>query len=98
MQLPLVTQPMMQQRPNATELRSMDSYIQILCRFQKCKRKVPPPSLLCNEKSPISKVTTDLVRIFMNKSLKDVMYWNQKSENNIFCLCARFFLYFTLDT
>ena len=24
----------------------MDSYIQILCRFQKYKRKVPPPSLL----------------------------------------------------
>ena len=25
--------------------------IQILSRFQKCKRKVPPPSLLNNEKS-----------------------------------------------
>ena len=44
----LVTQPMMQ--PNQTELRSMDSYIQILCRFQKCKGKVPPPLLLSNEK------------------------------------------------
>ena len=32
----LVTQPMMQRQPNCTELRSMDSYIQILCRFQKC--------------------------------------------------------------
>ena len=32
----------------------MDSYIQILCRFQKCKRKVPPPSLLSNEKSPFT--------------------------------------------
>ena len=42
----LVTQPMLQRRPNQTELRSMDSYIQILCRFQKCKRKVPPQSLL----------------------------------------------------
>ena len=31
----LVTQPMMQRQPNPTELRSMDSYIQILCRFQK---------------------------------------------------------------
>ena len=40
----LVTQPMLQRRPKRTELRSMDSYIQILCRFQKCKRKVPPPS------------------------------------------------------
>ena len=46
----LVTQPMLQRRPNRTELRSMDSYIQILCRFQKCKQKVPPPSLLTSEK------------------------------------------------
>ena len=46
----LVTQPMLQRRPNWTELRSMDSYIQILCRFQKCKPKVPQPSLLRNEK------------------------------------------------
>jgi hypothetical protein len=46
----LVTQPMLQLRPNCTELRSMDSYIQILCRFQKCKRKVPPPSLLSTKK------------------------------------------------
>jgi hypothetical protein len=52
--LPLVTQPMLQCRPNRTELRSMDSYIQILCRFRKCKRKVPPPSLLNNEKSPFT--------------------------------------------
>ena len=46
----LVTQPMLQRRPNRTELRSMDSYIQILCRFQKCKRKVPQPSLLSTKK------------------------------------------------
>ena len=39
----LVTQPMMQCQPNPTELRSMDSHIQILCRFQKRKQKVPPP-------------------------------------------------------
>ena len=26
---------MMQRRPNQTELRSMDSYIQILCRLQR---------------------------------------------------------------
>ena len=31
-------------RSNQTELRWKDSYIKILCRFQKCKRKVPPPS------------------------------------------------------
>ena len=30
----LVTQPMIQRQPNATELRLMDSYIQILCWFQ----------------------------------------------------------------
>ena len=41
----LVTQPMSQLRPNYTELRSMDYYHQIFCRFRKCKRKVPPPSL-----------------------------------------------------
>ena len=46
----LVTQPMMQRRPNQTELRSMDSYTQILCRFQKSKQKVPPPSPLTSEK------------------------------------------------
>ena len=45
----LVTQPMLQLRPNYTPLRSMDYYHQIFCRFQKCKQKVPPPSLLCND-------------------------------------------------
>ena len=30
----------------------MDSYIQILCRFQKSKRKVPPPSPPFTKKSP----------------------------------------------
>ena len=39
----LVTQPMLQLRLNQTELRSMDLLNQILCRFQKFKRKVPPP-------------------------------------------------------
>ena len=48
----LVTQPMLQRRPNRMELRSMDSYIQILYRFQQCKQNVPPLSLLSNEKSP----------------------------------------------
>ena len=41
----LVTQPMLQRQPNCTELRLMDSCIQILCRFQKCKRKVHPSLL-----------------------------------------------------
>ena len=35
----LVTQPMLQRRPNGTELRSMDPYIQILCRFQQSALK-----------------------------------------------------------
>jgi hypothetical protein len=52
--LTLVTQPMMQRRPNQTELRSMDSYIQILCRFQKSERKVPPPSQPYTKKSPFT--------------------------------------------
>ena len=46
----LVTQPMMQRWQNRTELRSMDSFIQILCRFQKSKQKVPPPSLSFTKK------------------------------------------------
>ena len=37
----LLKKPVLQSRPNRTELRSMDSYIQILCRFQKCRQKVP---------------------------------------------------------
>ena len=45
----LVTQPMLQLRPNCTPLRSMDYYHQIFCRFQKCKRKLPPPALPCND-------------------------------------------------
>ena len=45
----LVTQLMLQRRPNRMELRSMDYYHQIFCRFRKFKRKVPPPSLLSND-------------------------------------------------
>ena len=48
----LVTQPKLQRRPNCMELRSMDSYIQIVYGFQKCKRKVPSTLLLSYEKSP----------------------------------------------
>ena len=50
----LVTQPMLQHQPNRTELRSMDSYIQILCRFQKYKQKVHPPSPLSTQESPFT--------------------------------------------
>ena len=50
----LVTQPMLQRRPNRTELRLMESYIsayiQILCLFQKSKQNVSPPSLPCSTK------------------------------------------------
>ena len=45
-----ITLPMLQCRPNCMELRLVDSYIQILCRFQKYKRKIPPPSLLSTKK------------------------------------------------
>ena len=51
---PLVTQPMLQLRPNWSELRSMDYYHQIFCRFRKCKRKVPPPSPFSTQKSPFT--------------------------------------------
>ena len=44
--LPLVTQGMMQRPPNPMEKRKVEFYIQILCRFQESKRKVPPPSTL----------------------------------------------------
>ena len=48
-ELTLVTQPMSQLRPNWSELRSMNYYHQIFCRFRKCKRKVPPLSPLSND-------------------------------------------------
>ena len=50
----LVTQPMLQLRPNCSELRLMDYYHQIFCRFRKCKRKVPPPSPLSTQKLPFT--------------------------------------------
>ena len=45
-----LTQPMMQRRPNQTELRLMDSYIQIFCIFQKSKQNVSAPSPLSIKK------------------------------------------------
>ena len=62
--MPLVTQSMLQRQPNHTVLRSMDSYIQMLSRFQECKQKVPPPSFLSNEKSP-----------FTPKDEKNLPFW-----------------------
>ena len=55
-QYTLVTQPMLQHQPNRTELRLMDSHVQILCRFRKCKQKVPSPSLPCTKKSSLHKI------------------------------------------
>jgi hypothetical protein len=54
---------MMQHQPNRTELRSMDSYIQILCRFQKSKQKVLSPSLPCTKKSPFNPPKKDEKKI-----------------------------------
>ena len=70
----LVTQPMLQLRPNCTELRSMDYYHQILCRFRKCKQKVPPPSLLSNnfEKSCFSSA------IFSNDFFSKLTFLNSR--------------------
>ena len=43
----LVTQPMLQHRPNRTELRSMDYYHQIFCRFRKSEKFLHrPPSVI----------------------------------------------------
>ena len=51
----LVTQAMLQHRLNYTELRSILN----LFKFQNCKQKVPPPSLLSNEKEPITPTKED---------------------------------------
>ena len=51
----IVTHPMLQRRLiNPTELRLMDSYIQILGRFKTSKQKLPPPSPLNTQKSPFT--------------------------------------------
>ena len=71
----LVTQPMLQLRPNCTELRLMDYYHQIFCRFRKCKRKVPPPSPLSNdfEKSWFfSKILVMFFIFFANKKFSTI--------------------------
>ena len=70
----LVTQPMLQLRPNQTELRSMDYYHQIFCRFRKCKRKVPPPSPLSNdfEKSWV------FFKIFRNDFFSKLTFLNSR--------------------
>jgi hypothetical protein len=81
---------MLQHRPNWMELRSMDSHIQILCRFQKCKRKVPPPSLLSNEKSPFS--TNFLHQLFC--LLIFLSFEKSKKKTNFILVQEGFFLNF----
>ena len=39
-----------QRRSKIPSKRTVDFYSQILCRFQKSKQKVPPPSLPCTKK------------------------------------------------
>ena len=69
----LVTQPMLQRRPNCMELRLMDSYsIQILCRFQKCKQKVPLPSL----KNPLGVKGLFLVQGSDSGGTFRLLFWN----------------------
>ena len=95
----LVTQPMLQLRPNQTELRSMDYYHQIFCRFRKCKRKVPPPSPLSNDFEKSCFFSKILVMFFIFSLIKNfrpykdfwskiscIGMWKQKSEwfENIF--------------
>ena len=63
----LVTQPMLQCRPNRTELKSMDYYHEFFCRFRKCKRKVPPPSLLSNDFEKSWFFSKFLVMIFFSQ-------------------------------
>ena len=66
---------MMQRQPNPTELESMDSYIQILCRFQKSKQKVPPSSFLTKIQNRINKKSEK--EILLNTS--HFMYGSQNS-------------------
>ena len=70
----LVTKPILQLRANRTELRSMDYYHQNFCTFRKCKRIVPPPSLLSNdfEKSCFSSA------IFSNDFFSKLTFLNSR--------------------
>ena len=90
----LVTQPMLQRRPNPTELRSMDSFIQILCRFQKCKQKVPPPSLPCTKKSPFTptKESIDLNSVGFSQGC--IIGWVTSISKALQC---KYFTYSVLD-
>ena len=49
----------MQRQLNSTEFRSMDSFVQILCRFQKRSQKVPPPLYPALKNHPLKGVKGD---------------------------------------
>ena len=77
---------MLQRRPNCTVFRSMDSYIQILCRIQKCKQKVPPLSLLNNEKSPLTqrsmdKIQRQEIRATVTEGLENTLFQDGAKES-----------------
>ena len=71
----------------------MDSYIQILCRFQKWKRKVPPPSLLSTQKSPFYALT--LKR--KNSALTQDDFRSEKSDGLLYKLKLTFVLLFQVN-
>ena len=73
----LVTQPMSQLRTNWSELRSMDYYHQMFCRFRKCKRKVPPPFPLSNDFEKSFFFSKILVMIFFQN-------WHYWTRDGIF--------------
>ena len=50
----------------------MDSYVQILCRFQKSKEKVPPPSLPCTKKSTFNPP--------LPQDEKKITFWRVKGD------------------
>ena len=75
----LVTQPMIQRPPNPTKLRLMDYYIQILCRFQKSKCQVPPPSIPVLNNHPLPQKR----KIFLILSFVNQIFTKVDSSANI---------------
>jgi hypothetical protein len=57
----------------------MDSYIQILCRFQKFKRKSPPLSLLSNS---VNVATGRVTSVSIVRVLNDCVFCNLKIPRN----------------
>ena len=74
----LVTHPMLQLRPNCMELRSMDLFNQILCWFQKCKQKDPPPSLPPFENKKVGVFCWFFLKVFAHLSLQICPKWLSK--------------------